>query len=202
MGLANLSHFGCAFGALPDVADRYSGELWIVGGGRGVWSDLQNYRDQAVMCINDIGMHFPKKIAHWFSCHGDQLTTWSLARKFRYRFDSPLLHSTFTGKKQWDVDISGIVKWPWPGHASSGINAAYTGLALGYDEIVLAGVPYDDDGHYFDPPEGHSLWSSENFHPQFGKDGFRTIWENANKWVFEGKVKSMSGMTRDVLGGP
>ena len=166
-----------------------------------MWDDLSGYDGSDVMCINDIGMHFPKKVHHWFSCHGDQLNVWSQARKFRYK-DQPKLHSTFTGKCQWDADLSGIYKWPWPGHASSGINAVYTGIGLGYDEIVLAGVPYSNAGHYFDPPLDHGLWDATNAHPKFDHEGFKTIWENANKWIFEGKVRSKSGMTRDVLGCP
>lgn len=165
--------------------------LIIAGGGRGVWEDLSNlpkeYHDADIMCINDIGTHFPRPFHHWFSLHGAQLPVWLIARGFRYK-DQPQLHSS--------VEAPGVTVWDLPGHTSSGFNAVKCGLALGYNDIVLCGVPYDNDGHYFDPSLDHWIWG-EVHPPKFDAQAFRRRWKQ-----LIGKATSMSGSTRDVLGGP
>lgn len=76
---------------------------------------------------------------------------------------------------------------------STSLFAVKCGLLMGYSEIVLCGIPYDGSGRFFDPPG-------------VGKD-----YEKANGWedwpklaasVFDGRVKSMSGRTRELLGEP
>lgn len=203
-----LGRFGIMPEKLPPCTGACSGKLAIVGGGRCVWADLLRLGPHGYdyMCINDIGMHLPVKFQHWFSNHGDQLPVWNVARTFRYKVTPGereiLLHSCFTAKHNspLGLDLSSVVKWPWPGHGSSGLNACYTGLALGYESIVLAGVPYDGEAHYYDPPSDHWLWNEGNSWPKFG--GFRRLWTQADETIFKGRVKSMSGMTRDVLGAP
>ena len=92
--------------------------------------------------------------------------------------------------------------WPWPGHGTSSLNGCYTGLALGYDEIVLCGAPLDDSGHYFDPPTWHTNFVREI--PDVDRGGViqPRYWSEAKARIFDGKVKSMSGRTRDLLGAP
>lgn len=186
----------------PDLAGQSSGSLLIVGPARCVWDDLETVHPSSfeVMAINDIGIHLPMPIEHWFSCHGDRLHLWRQCRKPRFRVmdrDQIKLH-TCIGSHQH------VHTWPWPGHGSSGLNAIYTGLALGYDNIVLAGVPLDSSGHYFNPPDDHPLkrldprpnWSN------FENEGKERVWLNARDRVFHGRVKSLSGRTRDWLGSP
>lgn len=200
-----LNHFGIALEALPDCAGTKAGKLVIVGGAREVWEDLSNLNvwQADVMCINDIGMHMPHRYQHWFSLHGDQLPVWAVCRRFRYQKHEPDLHTTIGSPgNNYNYPQGKMYKWPWPGHGSSGLNAAYTGLGLGYNDIVLAGVPYAGWGHYFDPPEGHGLWEPTNLPPQFDVEGFRRLWTKANNQAFKGRVRSMSGMTREILGAP
>jgi hypothetical protein len=68
------------------------------------------------------------------------------------------------------------------------------GLALGYDKIILAGVPIDGTGHFFDPP-GKVV-------NQFLGTNIKEEWNNANRNYFKGRVKSLSGRTREWLGEP
>ena len=135
------------------------------------------------MCINDLGMHYPDRFEHWYSNSADELKVWNQARR-RDLDGGHELHSCNPG-----VDHV----WPWPGHGTSGLNAVYTALALDYDEIILCGIPLDDSGHYFDPP-----WRGSNFTHEVPDMKW---WRNAVKH-FDGRVKSCSGRTRELLGSP
>jgi hypothetical protein len=168
------------------IKTKYSGELLIVGSGRCVWDDLDRgnngtyYYVPDVMCINDMIMHFPGVVKHAYSNDYKMLPHWVSARRPRYKKDlseSIIQHSCNSG-------------WPWPGHGSSGLNAVYTGLALGYDSITLVGIPLDDSGHYFDPP-----WKKTNFTKEVPeRDGQVKYWQFAINNIFNGKVKSLSKM--------
>ena len=193
--------FGTPSGDFPDIAGSYSGRLIIIGGADCVWRDLDEIGIQGadIMCINDIGMHLPRPFQHWWSNHGNQLPVWQKARSFRYK-DSQILHCNLAPKNPGSIE--GVIRWPVPGHGSSGINATYCAALLGYEEIILCGVPYTNDGHYFDPPRDHVLWNDGNRPPIFGHEGFARLWDKANQKIFQGRVKSMSGMTSEILGRP
>jgi len=65
---------------------------------------------------------------------------------------------------------------------------------MGYDEIILAGIPCDDSPRFFDPPGKR--------HEAFGRETVWDEWLRAKNAVFDGKVKSLSGNTRTWLGEP
>lgn len=96
------------------------------------------------------------------------------------------------------IGNSQMVVWPWPGFGTSGFNAVLTGLGLGYEEIILAGIPLDDSGHYFDPPNTRTKFTQEV--PTL--NGELKHWADAERNLFKGRVKSLSGRTREVLGAP
>lgn len=171
----------------PSIAGSCSGCVVILGSGRHVWDDLENAAGwKEAICVNDVGMHFPGLVKHWYSNDIHMLPRWIAARRPRYVRDfGPVIetHSCTLGARHI---------WPWPGHGSSSLNAVFTALALGYEKIVLCGVPLDDNGHYFDPP-----WVTTNF----AREGTVRHWRlMAPK--FEGRVKSMSGISREILGAP
>ena len=173
---------------LPEIAGKYSGSLHIIGGGRNVWEDIENNKPTGdVMAINDVGMYWPKALVHWYSNHAPHLPIWAQARTFRKGMkDNPVqhLHSCYEGVK-W--------RWPFGGTGTSSLNAVYVALGLGYAPIVLCGIPLDDSGNFFDPH-----WVRSNFRREAHYD----VWEFARDQVFDGKVKSMSGMSRQMLGAP
>jgi len=198
MSLETLKGRGVPDSAWPDIANRYAESplLLIAGSARCVWQDIKTfyksnlYHD--VMCVNDVGMHFPGRVDHWYSNDSRMIQRWRAARRPRYtrehdREMPPVTHSCFGGADY---------RWPWPGHGSSGLNAVYTGLALGYQRIVLAGIPLDNSGHYFDPP-----WVKGNFVSEVpDRKGAPKYWQMAAREVFHGRVRSMSGRTADLLG--
>lgn len=174
-------------GDFPAI-NGYSGTVLVVSSGHTVWNDLAAFgmHNHDVICVNDVGMHYPGPVKHWYSNDIQMLPKWVAARRPRYKMDFGKdieIHSCCEGVK-W--------KWPWPGHGSSSLNAVFTALGLGYDRIILCGVPLDDSGHYFDPP-----WVKTNF----ARDATVRHWKLLAP-KFEGRVKSMSGNSREILGGP
>lgn len=164
----------------------YGGRLIILGCARCVWDDLQAAivvhgppSSWHLMAVNDAIAYCPYEVTHGYSDHADLLDGWATRSKW-----SPALHTATQDAP------AGIRRWPWPRHGSSSLGAVYTGLALGYDEIVLCGVPLDGTGHFYDP-----YWVST---PQMA--GESRYWENAAKKVLGGRVRSMSGRTREILG--
>lgn len=193
--------FGLSDKNYPDLEDQFAGRrLLVVGGGRCVWNDIASlgFRPGAdnggydVMCINDIVMHYPGRVLHFYSNDHRWIPKWLAARRELIERDfGPVryVHSCRTGARY---------NWPWPGHGTSSLNGVYTGLALGYDKIVLAGVPLDDSGHYFDPP-----WVKTNFTREVAlraDDGQMMYWANAKRRHFGGKVVATSGRTAALLG--
>ena len=68
------------------------------------------------------------------------------------------------------------------------------GLALGYNKIILAGVPLDGSGHFFDPPDKETK--------QFSGQNIDLEWKWANDKYIKGRVKSLSGRTKEWFGEP
>jgi len=202
MGLERLVDFGLRADVHnPPLVGKFAGPLLLIGTARCVWDDLEPYRNTTTpaMCINDIGMHYYGRLVHWYSNDHKMLQYWVPARRPRYkeadaqRGDRQYVHSCNEGG-------GGKYHWPWPGHGTSSLNACYTALALGYEQIILCGVPLSDGGHYFDPP-----WVKTNFENEVKKDpvyGESRFWLNARDLIFDGKVKSMSGRTQEMLGAP
>ena len=181
---------GLKMSQLPQkYTNRYSGTLIIAGSARCVWEDIEKLNkgsyDADVMTVNDMVMHYPNRVRHAYSNSVKELSIWSQARRKNLNQDVTK-HSCNEGE----------TFWPFPGHGTSSLNACYVGLAMGYDSIILAGIPLDNTGHYFDPP-----WVKSNFEREVpNKDGLRW-WKSANENIFRGKVKSLSGRTRELLGG-
>tara|TARA_R100001510_G_scaffold57034_2_gene63888 strand:- start:5952 stop:6566 length:615 start_codon:yes stop_codon:yes gene_type:complete len=188
-----------------------SGSLLICGSGKCIWDDLAHWKsgcregdncidfDGDVMAINDIGMHLSFPIQHWYSNDYEMLPKWLAARR-------PLIaqndNKIFTHSCYGRADFV----WPLTGAGTSGLNAVFTALKIGYSKITLAGIPLDDAGHYWEPE-----WFSTNFTNEVPysktekeKDSQKEIkyWSKAAKESFEGKVKSCSGRTKEILGSP
>src|SRR3990167_718966 len=195
----NFECLGLADLTFPKIAGTYKGLLYVVGSERGVWDDLHkaglvNNDDNTfhILCVNDMILHYPGKVEHAYSNNHGYLQKWTAARRDQYITRWGEIKHTHSNK------VGGRHTWPWPGHGTSSLNAVYTGLALGYDEIRLCGVPIDNSGRYFEPP-----WMRSNFQNEIpDRDGKMKYWENAKKRIFEGRVKSYSGRTMNILGKP
>lgn len=183
---------------IPDLADSYSGRLLIMGTGRCLWEDIERFvgvRDIAedwadVMTVNDAVMYVPYPVSHAYSHDDPQLVHWVAGRRRRYQamYDLDIIAHSVT-----EVETENVVEWPFPNTGTSGLGAAYVACALGYSDIVLLGLPLDDSGHFYDPP-----WIRSNF----SREENERRWIRARDEIFQGRVKSVSGRTRDILGKP
>ena len=178
---------------LPDIAGTRSGRLAIAGCGRSLWDDMRALGDwpDAWMAVNAAGMHLPSVPQHWASAESDYFQYWLPLRGFTWHGDRKVMHC----KAQIHAPKPGpFVQhvWPFTGEGTSSLFAVKVGLALGYGEIVLCGVPLDGAGHYYDAP-----WFSNE---DYDQPGFLLDWER-NTESFKGRVRSMSGRTREILGG-
>lgn len=80
------------------------------------------------------------------------------------------------------------------GGGTSGLFGAILALALGYDKVVLAGIPLDDQGHFYDPPDKTSGGFKSSF--------IRNEWKKVKEIYFNDRIRSLSGWTREFLGEP
>ena len=180
--------------------------LVIVGGAKCVWDDLARLWPIAddVMCVNDMIMHYPGEIRHICSLDEPLLEKWWDARRPPYKKQFPGVPRMHT-RRDLEALSERIENWPFSGGGTSGLFACFVGLGLGYDEIILCGIPIDNSPHYWQAP-----WEKCNFQRELvRRDGTmkrrgdsRSFWANANAKHFNGRVKSMSGDTRELLGAP
>lgn len=178
-------------GESPRRLGAHRGPLLILGGGRCVWEDLARVRPWGgeIMAVNDIGSHYPGRIKHWCSLHPQYFEGWLKYRLGHCYGESQPVHTHA-------IKASPAVETVWPraaGGGTSGGFAPLVGLMLGYDPIVLAGIPLDSSGHYFDPP-----WAVCNL----GDRHLQIEWRQLAERYFKGRVTSLSGRTRAWLGAP
>lgn len=193
-------------GQPPPVAGNYSGKLLIVATGRGVWDDLQALGPWPgdVMAINFIGVTLPLPLTHWCSVHGEMLEP---ARRLRQTFweKGARIHTH-------SVPIHGGADFIWDlayGGGTSSLLAAMVGLALGYEQVVLAGCPLDNSGHFYDPPDGYLpngiSAGARNENGTWSHFICRSIeldWKRIEREVFQGRVRALSGRPRQWFGAP
>lgn len=210
MALADLldGHGGQTF-PLPKIAGTYKGKgLVIVGDAQGVWDDLEAFgcrvdlRRGSVaregfdfLTINKIVETFPGNIEHAYSNEAHLLLKFIEARRVEYareHFTGPKYTHSISKGAQW--------RWPWHGYGTSALGACLVGVGLGYEKIVLCGVPLDDGPHNGEPSWRACKFTEEAASP---KDGIvNQSWKRAINLVFEGRVTSLSGRTRQWLGQP
>lgn len=205
-----LQEYGYTDRQLPSIAGKYQGkQLVICADGHCIWDDLEKLgcrRDPGnasrggiagpydFLTVNKMVEVFPGNIEHAYSNEPKLLETFIAARRFEYRkeFVGPVhTHSCNQGAKH---------KWPFGGHATSGLGAALTGVCLGYDKIILCGMPLDNGPHNGEPP-----WRRCNFTREAASTVHGDInnhWKRARDLLFKGRVKSMSGRTKEWLGSP
>lgn len=196
MGI-DLGKFGISNMKLREgFVDIYDGPIVIAGCAQCVWNDIADlprmFRQAPVMAVNDLIMHYPGRLDHAYSNDTPMLDAWMAARRPEYvrRFGKPEIHTCGSTREH---------NWPWPGHGSSALNAVYTALAMGHSKVVLCGVPLDNQPHYWQAP-----WERANFEREVGTTvtGKMQYWQNAADKIFNGRVRSMSGRTMELLGAP
>ncbi len=172
----------------------------ITGDGRSLIEDMAQFNLMAIshdiMAIGrSINLH-TRKVLHWANVDGPECIYWAENLPLKNDGKLPIRH-TLGDVRGYDVDwdIKDDVIWGkddqvlW--HGSSSLFAVYVALALGYEKIYLAGCPMDTNGHWFYADDTGPLWDGESF----------MAWLEFAKTPEAKKVESLSGYTRQILGG-
>jgi hypothetical protein len=144
-----------------------------------------------VVLINDAIVHYPMKPGYLpthAACYDvGRVDLYRALRKARYNHADFVTHS---------VGEPADVVWQVRSVASSlsGNFSAVIGIAMGYGRIVLCGCPEDNSGHYWDSLDTHP-------HNDFEVTRIHYHWTD-HAALFKGKVRSMSGWTREFFGYP
>lgn len=183
-------------GDLPACAGSYSGTAIVLGTARCAWEDVEAARSQLsylsfdLIAINGMAFFYPgPKLRHAVSMHPKELEYWRSLRKIYEGQDG---ETFLTHSYKPRADVTWNIRSGNGG--TSALLAVMVGLALGYGKIILCGVPMDGSGHFYDPPGIGSV--------QFTQDWLETEWKKTADVFFKGRVRSMSGRTRDWLGEP
>ncbi len=170
-------------------------ELLIIGDGAGLPDDLAAYGPHHrgdVMAVNMSGLLLPRPIDHWVTSHPELFFAGRHLRLGFYGDAEFLCHSA-----KWDVNAD--IYWRFTGGyeaQNSGSLAVAVALGLGYgrreSRIVIAGMPLDGSGHYFDP--GPRRYHSH----QRARPAFVRMHEEGRL----SNVRAVSGWLAELLGKP
>lgn len=181
--MEDLIRYCAPTGPLPDLIGSGAGKaLLIMGSAKCLPDDLKRYdkkHNGERMAVNDAIPAYKGKLDYAASLHPPKLWFWCKARK-----DNPIPMSTHRAGG-----------WPeviWPLHAdggTSGLSAVIISLLMGFDSIVLAGIPVSND-----PKITGAVG-------QITAETMQEEWMRFSRF-FGGKVKSLSGWTEDMWGAP
>lgn len=170
--------------------------LVILGSARCLWADVQTLGDIQAdwMAVNAAGCFYDRPIQHWASSHPEWFSAWAKIRA-PLRIGPNIVGNcpgvTFHSHKphhDWQIRV-----WPEfkPSSGTSSLFAVRVGLEL-YEQVILCGIPLDGSGSFYHPP----WYDYYDYHEK----KWREPWVKAAPG-FNGRVRSMSGFTRELLGG-
>ena len=140
-----------------------------------------------IIAVNFSGICF-KNVVHLVSLHADRIPAFVKAASIdngRHVHTHTIIGNLHIPEVEnaWDDEITNT-------GGSSALFACRVGIRLGYDRILLCGVPLTSHRRFYDPYETKS---------EVGDRATILAWQMA-KEEFGDKIKSMSGRTRELLG--
>jgi hypothetical protein len=176
---------------MPEIAGTYSGGVMIIGGGRSMWDD---YEKAMALCpkwhtiiVNCAGFVIDRPVEHLFSWHWAQISAIKKFRLAEWPDCKAIVHSN---KKNGKVDCV----WDFSGERSvSGLAAIDLAFLLGYNKVILVGIPQDNSGYFYKSPKMINT-------DLFDRDRLREVTKLASE--YSGKIRSFSGHTKEVYGYP
>jgi hypothetical protein len=166
---------------------------FVLGGAECVWKDLEKARKlctpDLTIVVNDIGIEYPHPIDFWVSYHSNMLTRWAAKRD---GLGLPRPREFWTGSVLNSGSPRGTRTHKNTG-GSSGMLATCVAIDGNATHTILIGIPMDVNMKHFNDKNYGRAW----------KDGKNYL----HHWTlkapeFDGKVKSMSGWTAELLGRP
>lgn len=177
----------------PSYLDKYRGNLIVLGGGRCVWDDWQKLKAQnysgSLMAVNDIGQWLDN-IEHWVSLHPANFRHWIGLKRLHGAHSHDCL--THTNEPSEGIRVSWELR---PAAEFSGFFAIQVGLLLGYEQIVVCGVPMDGTGHFFGAP-----WETGEHNDPNVKKSFRNNAQNCPEMMT--RTRGVSGYVKELFGAP
>jgi hypothetical protein len=175
----------------------------VVGSADCMWEDVKAARAlcafDAVYCVKRVGIHWPEAFQVWATLHPEYMDDYEAHRaKLGYPggYEIVAPPSGEVGAHGHKGKIARRVSYKWPGmnaSAASGIYGAKVALDDGY-RVVLAGIPMTKTPHFIVHERHKSgAWSEVGQFLIGFNEALPHMW---------GKVKSMSGLTREKLGAP
>jgi hypothetical protein len=173
----------------------------VLGGAACLHDDLAAYAGpiDGVVATNEGGIEWPGDLDAWVSLHPEFFPTWRGARAARGRSEAAAFYCHHTRAHSPSYVVATALELPGQiaGYSgSSGLLAAKVALVdLGFDRIVLAGMPLTPSPHL----SGRMTWTQGG--GLHAVDGFRQAWLQVDaEW--RRRMRSMSGWTRTLLGAP
>lgn len=163
----------------------------VLGGGETLHQDLEdlNLKYEGVLACNEAGAIWPGQLDAWVTLHPNKFGTWISQRKDN---GHPKALGLWAHNKRAGIEVHST-KYMFPGQARSGSSGCFAAkvalLDMGFDRVVLCGIPMTPRPHFFD----NKNWRAA--------DGFRRAWQEL-PMVYRNKMRSMSGWTRVLLGSP
>ena len=193
-------HGDLVTGDLPAIAGTCKGPATVIGPGRDVKSELSSFQVRGhVIAVTTVGIFLPR-LHHWIMGVPRKMMAFKIARTaMRGVTNGHTTHAKEEGYNGRDIDVL----WPIAGlHTpTAGHTAAVITLLLGYAPVILMGLPADDSGHFYpDAPINPDGLEQLDYGERRGKYQDAWLWLRDN--FFEGRVKSVSGNTREWLGSP
>lgn len=181
----------------------YAGKTVIITGSADcLWTDYlaakQVTEDEDLMCINlSVICFWHRHVEHLITLHHEAMPHFYAAaqverayKESRPRRNKKIITHSNRGEKGEKIDVCWDVSNPG---GTSGLFAATVALRLGYEKIILCGIPMDNRRRFYDSPNKEFKYSGISQ---------QDPWQYAAVYTFGGKVKSMSGNTLQLLGKP
>ena len=177
-------------GKVPPLAENFNGACIVTGSADCLWEDLEKAKvgldKYDIMCVNHSAIAVSDKITHIASL------------EYRYMIGFYNLATVNTkGHIYTHSSTHGDgVGWLWNmcmGGGGSGLFATFLALVLGYDKVILAGMPMTNTPKFCQDPRVRF--------DRYGATSQTNAWTDARDLVFDGRVKSMSGQTKELLNG-
>lgn len=181
------------------------GLLVICGAAKCLWNDLARLPDNLNadwMAVNVAGVFVPHPVKYLVSLHETHVNEYRMQRR-ALGYPGEAITIANGGSPDKVIEFSGE-------RGGSGLYAIRCGLKLGYDKIVLAGMPIDSSRYFFDMPRMESLLPASIRMDGVRADAFQRSWVGcvyAKTWKsvseeLKPNVRSMSGYTARLFGEP
>ena len=192
--------------AKPPYETEHTGTAIVIGSGPDCFVEFQEAREHrpaaTVIAVNETIRHI--KAPHFFTLHVEKMRWFEGLWIEAWGADfAPLVHTQHT--KDFDrLYKPGAAWYAWPcarSACSSGWAAAKVAEAMGHEEVILCGVPLEASGYGFQTQDRGAGDPRLGLKPKVADRHFRHLADDLRSGIGK-RVRSMSGRTRELLGGP